>query len=134
MRAEDRYVDGRGFEDDAGYARAARRGAHIFVSGTTADEDAGGGAPAGDTGAQTRVALDRALAAVVALGGTPSDVVRTRLYLAPGADWRAAAAVHGARFGAIRPANTTLFVHALIGDGLLVEVELDAIVEGADGG
>ena len=134
METEERYLDGRGFEDTAGYARAARRGAHIFVSGTTADDDTGAAAHAGDTGAQAGLALDRALAAVVALGGAPSDVVRTRLYLAPGADWKAAAAAHGARFGPIRPANTTLFVHALVGDGFLVEVELEAIVERPDGG
>ena len=77
---------------------------------------------------QTEAALRHALGAVDALGGTIDDVVRTRLLLAPGADWQAAAGVHARLLGAVRPANTTLFVHALVGPDFLVEVEVDAII------
>ena len=82
----------------------------------------------GDTGAQTTAALGQALAAIAALGGRIDDVVRTRIFLAPGADWQAASTAHAAVFGDVSPANTMLFVHALIGEGFLVEVEIDAIV------
>ena len=54
--------------------------------------------------------------------------MRTRIFLAPGADWQAASTAHAAVFGDVNPANTMLFVHALIGEGFLVEVEVDAIV------
>jgi enamine deaminase RidA (YjgF/YER057c/UK114 family) len=80
----------------------------------------------GDTHGQTAEAIARALRGVEALGGSAADVLRTRLYLAPGAAWEDAARAHSEAFDAVRPANTTLFVAGLVGEGLLVEVELDA--------
>jgi enamine deaminase RidA (YjgF/YER057c/UK114 family) len=124
----DRFFDGGGHEGAAGYARAVRRGAAIVVSGTTANDGRGGARHAGDTGAQTAEALRQALSAVEALGGSSADVVRTRIYLAPGADWQAASTAHSATFGGVNPANTMLFVHGLVGEDFLVEVEVDAIV------
>ena len=56
--------------------------------------------------------------------------MRTRIYLAPGADWEAAARVHGKYFGEIRPANTLLYIQALVGEDYLVEMEAEAIVSG----
>jgi enamine deaminase RidA (YjgF/YER057c/UK114 family) len=126
----DRYFDGGGHEQLAGYARAVRRGNSITVSGTTANDGAGGALHLGDTGAQTSAALRQALAAVESLGGTVDDVVRTRIYLVPAADWRAASAAHADALGSVNPANTTVFVHGLVGDGFLVEVEVDAVLLG----
>jgi enamine deaminase RidA (YjgF/YER057c/UK114 family) len=80
----------------------------------------------GDTYRQARAALERALAALGALGGSPRDVLRTRLYLAPGADWHGAARAHAELLGEVAPANTTLYVAGMVGDGFLVEVEVDA--------
>lgn len=125
------HRDGSGWEVAAGYSRATRSGDWIMVSGTTATGPDGAGHPAGDTGGQARAALRAALAAVEALGGSPADVVRTRVYLAPDADWQAASQAHAELLGDVAPANTMLYVHALIGDGFLVEVELDAHVIGA---
>jgi enamine deaminase RidA (YjgF/YER057c/UK114 family) len=125
----DRVQDCGGHEDAAGYSRAARRSSVIAVSGTTANDGAGGALHRGDTGAQTVAALRQAIDAVERLGGRIDDVVRTRVYLAPGADWPAAARAHAEVFGTVRPANTMLYVHALIGDDFLVEVELDAVVD-----
>ena len=48
------------------------------------------------------------------------------MYLAPGAAWQDAARAHREAFDAVRPANTMLHVAGLVGEGLLVEVELDA--------
>lgn len=125
----DRWFDGGGYEDAAGYARAVRRGPWIAVSGTTANDGAGVALHPGDTGGQTAAALRQALAAVEGLGGRRADVVRTRVYLTSRADWRAAAAAHADVLGDVRPANTTVVVESLIGDDFLVEVEIDAIVE-----
>ena len=61
-------------------------------------------------------------------------VVRSRVYLAPGAQWEEAARAHRELLGDAMPANTMLFVHALIGDGLLVEVELEAVTAPAGSG
>jgi enamine deaminase RidA (YjgF/YER057c/UK114 family) len=119
-----RVGDGTHWEALAGYSRAVRHGRRILVSGTTGHVD--DGAELGGTADQTRRALERGLAAVTRLGGRREDVVRSRVYLVPGADWEEAARVHGELLGDVAPANTLLFVHALVGDGLLVEVELDA--------
>ena len=117
-----RYRDGRE-ETSAGYSRAVRRGSRIHVSGTTA-EDA-----TADTYAQARSALALAVEAISRLGGTTADVVRTRVMLAPDADWQGAARAHAEVLGDVAPANTMLFVAGLIGDGYLVEVEVDAELE-----
>lgn len=118
-----RHRDGRGWEVKAGYSRAVRWGTHIAVSGTTAAESSA------DTYGQTRAALDQAIEAVEALGGTKHDIVRTRILLAPDADWEAAARAHVQLLGDVAPANTMLYVAGLIGEGYLVEVEVDAEVD-----
>ena len=112
------YRDGRGWEKEAGYSRAVRRGSRIHVSGTTAQDTTA------DTYGQTRQAIAQTLAAVSQLGGTEGDIVRTRVMLAPGADWEAAARAHADALGHVAPANTMLYVAELIGEGTLVEVEL----------
>lgn len=121
-----RYRDGKGWEEAAGYSRAVRRFGHIVVSGTTASGQDGRALYPGDSYGQTHAALEQGLAAVQALGGHREDVIRTRLYLAPAADWREAARAHAEIFGQVAPANTTLLVAGLIGDDFLVEVELEA--------
>ena len=124
--ATQRYRDGRGWEKAAGYSRAVRRFGHIVVSGTTASDLDGRALHPGDSYGQTHAALEQGLAAVQALGGHREDVIRTRLYLAPAADWKEAVRAHAEIFGQVAPANTTLLVAGLIGDDFLVEVELEA--------
>jgi enamine deaminase RidA (YjgF/YER057c/UK114 family) len=124
-----RVRDGSAFERTAAYSRAARAGNVIAVSGTAALSEDGVALFPGDVHAQTREALTRAVEAVRKLGGTPGDVIRTRIYLAPDTDWRAAVRAHGELFEGIDPANTTLYVAGFIPAGCLVEVELDAVVE-----
>jgi enamine deaminase RidA (YjgF/YER057c/UK114 family) len=110
----------------AGYSRAVRVGDHIYVSGTTATGPEGlvGG---GDPAAQARYALDKIEAAIVKLGGSLRDVVRTRVFVSDIRHWEAVARVHGERFGDIRPANT-LVEARLVGPEYLVEIEAEAVV------
>jgi enamine deaminase RidA (YjgF/YER057c/UK114 family) len=121
-----RYTDSSGWQEQAGYSRAVRRGQVITVSGTTATGPDGAALRPGDT--QARVCLQRVLAAVAALGGQPDDVVRTVVYLAPGANWEEAAQAHREALGQVAPASTMLYVARLIGDGFCVEVEAMAVV------
>ncbi|WP_432839899.1 DUF885 family protein [Dactylosporangium sp. CA-092794] len=121
-----RFRDGGGWETDAGYSRAAREGDAIAVSGTTAHGPDGAALHPGDTYAQTAECLRRAIAAAERLGGARTSVLRTRLLLAPAADWREAARAHADLLGDVAPANSTYVVGGLIGEGFLVEVELDA--------
>jgi enamine deaminase RidA (YjgF/YER057c/UK114 family) len=113
----DRTRDGLGWETEAGYSRAARRGNRIAVSGTTATGPDGAARHPGDT---------YAIEAVKALGGRTDDIIRSRLYLAPAADWSEAGRAHKDVLGQVAPANTTLYVGSLIGEDFLVEAELEA--------
>jgi enamine deaminase RidA (YjgF/YER057c/UK114 family) len=119
--------DGGGFEEAAAYSRAVRIGQHVAVSGTAPMDD-GVVLHAGDAYAQTRVAIERALAAAAGLGAAPEDVIRTRMLLAAGCDWQAAVRAHREAFAGIDPANTSYYVAGFIPEGVLVEFELDAIV------
>jgi enamine deaminase RidA (YjgF/YER057c/UK114 family) len=121
--------DGGGFEEAAAYSRAVRAGAFVVVSGTAALDPDGTALHPGDCGAQTLEALRRAVDAAERLGARLEDVVRTRIILAPGADWRGAVEAHREVFAGISPANTTYFSGGLIPPGALVEVELEAVVE-----
>ena len=120
------HSDGTVFEERASYSRAVRAGAHVAVSGT-APMGPGGVLHPGDTYRQTVVAIEKALGAAAALGAAPTDVIRTRMLLAPGAAWEDAVRAHGEAFAGISPANTTYVVAGFIPD-VLVEIELDAIV------
>ena len=119
--------DGSGFEELAGYSRAVRIGKHVAVSGTAALAD-GVVLHPGDTYGQTREALARALAAAEQVGASAGDVIRTRLLLADGCDWqpRCARTEKCSRRSRrrIRP-----FVADFIPEGVLIEVELDAVVD-----
>ena len=113
-------TSGAGWEDRYGYRRAVRIGDVVAVSGTTA--------PGPDAYSQTEAAFQIALAALAELGGGPDDVVRTRMYVVDIADHEAVGRAHRGVFGDAPPAATMVEVSALIAPGLLVEVELDAVV------
>jgi enamine deaminase RidA (YjgF/YER057c/UK114 family) len=120
--------DGGGFGEVAAYSRAVRFGPHVAVS-ATAPLAGGVVLHPGDSYLQTRAAIERALKAAAELGAGASDVVRTRLLLAPACEWQAAVRAHAEVFAGVEPANTTYYVGALIPEGALVEVELDAAVD-----
>ncbi|MER3409466.1 MAG: hypothetical protein C4306_05035 [Thermoleophilia bacterium] len=122
-----RARDGGGFEEAAAYSRAIRHGSIVAVSGTTCSPD--DAVPPDDSYLQAKAAIRRALAAAERLGATRHDVIRTRLLLAPGCDWEAVARAHREEFEHVQPANTTFYVGGLVPAGVLVEVELDAVVE-----
>jgi len=124
-----RLSDEYGWENQAGYSRAVRKNNVVTVSGTTATGPDGTALHRGDTGAQARVCLERIGRALAALDASLADVVRTVVYLAPGASWQDAAQAHREALGAVRPANTMLYVAGLIGDGFLVEIEATAVVD-----
>jgi len=120
-------LTGSHWEDVAGYARAQRIGNRVLVSGTTAVSGLSRAVAPGDAGAQTTYILDRIIAAVVALGAKPEDIVRTRIYITDEADVTDISRAHGRVFGAIKPANTLVRVAGLIGDHR-VEIEAEALL------
>jgi enamine deaminase RidA (YjgF/YER057c/UK114 family) len=114
----------------ASYSRAARTGDIVAVSGTAALDERGSALHPGDAAAQTRAAFEVALEAAAQLGARREDVVRTRIYLLAGTEWRGAVEAHGDLFRGVDPANTTLHVAELIPENCLVEVEIDAVASG----
>lgn len=117
-----------------GYSRAVRIGAHVAVAGTTAVDADGAVVGPGDPAAQTRFILDKMLRALAEAGGRPEDVIRTRIYLIDISQWEAVGRAHGEVFGHIRPATAMVEVSRLIDPALLVEIELDAVLGGAEAG
>ena len=122
-----KVLSGTIWEDMAGYSRAVRKGNRISVSGTTAthgERMIGGNDPA----AQAHFVIDKIQGAIESLGGKLEDVVRTRVFINNINDWESVARAHGERFKDIQPANT-LVEARLVGEGYLVEIEADAIVD-----
>jgi enamine deaminase RidA (YjgF/YER057c/UK114 family) len=114
------------WEPIIGYSRAVRTGNVITVTGTVGVQS-DGTYPAG-VAAQARRALEIITAAVEALGGRLTDIVRTRMFVTDIAQWESLGHVHGEVFGEIRPATTMVEVMKLIDKDALVEIEADAIV------
>ncbi len=115
------------FEPVYGYSRAVRVGNRIDVAGCAPIEPAGPSTP-GDAGAQATRCLTIIQEALEALGGSPADVVRTRMYITDAADADLVGRAHGAMFGNIRPASTMLVIPALIRPEWKVEIEAEAII------
>jgi len=124
-----RVSTGSPFEPKVGISRAIRSGAVIAVTGTAPLGPDGKTVAKGDPAAQARRCFEIVQAAIEALGGQLSDVLRTRILLTRIEDWQPVAAVHGEFFGAIRPASTIMQVVRFIDPDWLVEIEADAIVE-----
>lgn len=118
------------WEASVGYSRAVRVGGVIHVAGTTAADASGNAMHPGDAGAQTAEILQRIEAALAEAGASMGDVVRTRMYVVDiDRDAEAVGRAHGAVFADIRPAATMVEVTRLIDPGLLVEIEVDAVIE-----
>jgi enamine deaminase RidA (YjgF/YER057c/UK114 family) len=110
-----------------GYSRAVVDGDHVWVSGT-APIPADGSDPPSGSYAQARLCLEIVAEALVEAGASLDDVVRTRMFATPDADWDEIGRAHGETFGEIRPATSGVTVHALIDPRWLVEIEAVASI------
>jgi enamine deaminase RidA (YjgF/YER057c/UK114 family) len=124
-----RASSGTEWESVVGYSRAVRRGAHVFVSGTTATDAGGNVVGVGNPGQQMRQALSNVESALYEAGGSLDDVVRTRIYVVDIDQLEVIGRVHGEVFGDIRPATSMVEVRRLIDPDMLVEIEAVALVE-----
>jgi aryl-alcohol dehydrogenase-like predicted oxidoreductase/enamine deaminase RidA (YjgF/YER057c/UK114 family) len=123
---KEQIFSGTEWEKFAGYCRAVKFDNRIHVSGTTATHGSLmiGGA---DAAAQTHFVIDKIEGVIESFGGSLADVVRTRIFVNKIDDWEQVARAHGERFQDINPANT-LVEAKLVGEGYLVEIEAEAIV------
>lgn len=114
--------------DPVGYSRAIRVGNVIEVAGTTAAAQDGSVIAPGDMYGQARACLEIITKALEELGATPSDVVRTRVFLKDISRWEEAGRAHAEVFGAVKPASTFLQVTGFLDPEFLLEVEATAVV------
>ena len=115
------------WEDIVGYSRAVRVGNIIEVSGTTAmDGDQLIGK--GDVYAQTKCIFEKVEKALQQLGGSLSDVVRTRMFVTNIDEWELVGKAHGEIFSVIKPVTSMVEVKRLINADMLIEIEVTAMI------
>ncbi len=122
-----RAFTGSPYEARFGFSRAVREGNRIIVAGTGPVEEDGSSTP-GDAAAQATRCFALILRAIEELGGSSSDVVRTRMLLTDPADQDAVGAVHARFFGDTKPAATMAGVAWLCRPEWKVEIEAEAIL------
>jgi enamine deaminase RidA (YjgF/YER057c/UK114 family) len=118
------------WEGVVGYSRVVVRGDTAWVSGTTATVD-GAVAHPGDAYGQMKQAIANLAEALERAGFSLADVVRTRMFVTDISRWEEIGRAHGEAFGDVRPATSMVQVAALIDPAMLIEIEADAVRDGA---
>ncbi len=103
-------------------------GNRVLVAGTAPVWPDGSVDP--DPAVQTARCIEIMLDALAQAGGKPEDVVRTRMFITDAGDADVIGAAHGAVFSEIRPAATMVVIGGLLDSRWVVEMELEAILDG----
>lgn len=111
------------------YCRAVRVGPHIAVSGSAPVDTNGQLVGANDPYMQAKRCIEIIAAALEEAGGALEHVVRTRMFVTDISLWEGFAKAHQEAFADITPATSMVEVSRLIGEGMLIEIEADAIVD-----
>ncbi len=120
------------FERRYGFCRAIRVGNRIEVSGTAPIPQDGSPVPASAFD-QMVLCGEIANEALTRLGGSLSDVVRTRVYITESSDQDEIGRGHKQVFGAASPAATMIVVAALLDPSWKVEIEVEAHLQSGAG-
>lgn len=124
-----RVSSGSPYESRFGFSRAVRVGDRVVVAGT-APIWSDGSCPE-DAGIQARRCLEIMETALVEAGASVRDVVRTRMYITNAADSEAVGLAHGEVFREVRPASTMVVVASLLDPRWKIEMEAEALIQGA---
>ena len=111
------------------YSQGIIAGGLLFTAGQVALDPATGELLVGGIADQTTRALENLRAVLAAAGSTPSQVIKTTVFLVDRADFAQMNEVYGRFFGQHRPARSTVAV-ASLPRGALVEIEVIATVRG----
>lgn len=125
-----RVGSGSPWEGRVGYSRALRVGNLVYVAGTTATDSEGRVVAPRDAGGQARYIFEKIEAALQRVGASRHDVVRTRMFVTDISQWEQIGDAHGEFFREVRPVATMVEVARLVDPGHLVEIEVEAVVEG----
>jgi 2-iminobutanoate/2-iminopropanoate deaminase len=109
------------------YAQGIRAGGFLFTAGQIPLDPSTMKLVPGDIAAQTARVFDNLEAILRGGGATLADVVKTTVFLADLKDFTAMNEVYAARFGAHRPARSTVQVAGLPA-GARIEIEVVAKV------
>jgi enamine deaminase RidA (YjgF/YER057c/UK114 family) len=120
------------FEGRYGFSRAVRVGERVIVSGTAPVPPDGEPVAAGARAQMLRCG-QIALAAMAELGAGAGDVVRTRMFVVDAGDADEVGDAHAELFGVAAPAATMVVVSGLLDPAWLVELEVEAVIDGAAG-
>ncbi len=112
-----------------GFSRAVKIGNQIFVSGTVAVDGESKIVEPNNYYEQTKFIIQKIEKAIKEAGGSLKDVVRTRMYVLDISRWEEVARAHKEFFGSINPATSMIEIKGLIGSGLVVEMEADAVIQ-----
>lgn len=124
------YSTGTTYEEEFGYNRAVRAGNMVRVAGTSAVEDGEVVAP-GEPYEQAKFALDRIEESLEEVGASMDDVVLTRVLVEDFGIWEGIGRAHREAFPDPdqRPASTMIGIASLPEDGMVLEIEAEAVVE-----
>lgn len=116
------------WEDIIGYSRAVKIGNLIEVAGTTAIDENGNVVGANDPYEQTKFIFEKIEKALASAGASLRDVVRTRMFTTDISQWEEIGRAHGEFFREVKPAASMIEVNGLIDPGLLIEIEVTAVL------
>ncbi len=116
------------WEDIVGYSRAVRIGNIFEIAGTTAIKD---GKPyaIGNAYEQTKYVLSVIKEILEKEGLRLENIIRTRMFVTDISKWEEYGKAHGEFFGNIKPVATMVEVSSLIDKGLMVEIEVSAVID-----
>lgn len=126
MTERQKISSGAKWESIVGYSRAVRVGDRIYVTGTTALDEAGEIVGIGDAYAQSLQCLKNVESALKRLGAAREHIVRTRMFVTDISRWEEYGRAHGEFLREVMPATTMVEVSALIDERMLIEIEADA--------
>jgi enamine deaminase RidA (YjgF/YER057c/UK114 family) len=110
------------------YAPALRVGNTVFLSGTTATDEAGTLVGPGDIVAQTRQIFRTFERLLNAAGGSCEDLVETTDYITTTENYKRTADVRREFLKSARPASTGVIVAGLLREGALIEISAVAVL------